>query len=65
MLDEIENLIEICLMLNRATPIFQTIRERPGISRRPRTRRDLRFGRNRPIYHMLVRRKSEEQVFVF
>ena len=65
MLDRIEILIEMSLMLDRPTPIFQAIREMPGIARRPRTRHNLRLGSNRPIGHMLVRRKPEEQVFKF
>ena len=63
-LDEIDNLLEMSLRLNRFPPIFQTIREIPGIVRRPRTRHDLRLGRNQPIDFMLVRRKPE-QTFVF
>ena len=36
MLDGIDNLIEMSLRLNETTPIFQTIREIPGIARRRR-----------------------------
>ena len=64
MLDEINNLLEMSLRLNRSPPIFQTIRETPGIVRRPRTRKDLRLGRNLPIDFMIVRRKPE-QTYVF
>ena len=64
MLDEIDNLLEISVQLNRSPPIFQTIREIPGIARRPRTRNDLRLGRNLPIHFMIVRRKPEQN-YVF
>ena len=52
------------LRLNRSRPIFQTIGEKPGIARRPRTRHDLRLGRNLPIHFMIVQRKPE-QTYVF
>ena len=42
------NLIEMSLRLNRSEPSFQTIRELPGVGRRPRTRDDLRLQRNLP-----------------
>ena len=48
------------LRLNRSPPIFQTIREIPGIARRHRTRHDLRFGRNLLISLMIVQRKPEQ-----
>ena len=63
-IDEIDNLLEMSLRLNRFPPIFQTIREIPGIARRPRATHDLRLGRNQPIDFMLIRRKPE-QTFVF
>ena len=52
------------LRLNRSPPIFLTIRETPGIARRPRTRHDLLLGRKLPIDFMIVRRKPE-QTYVF
>ena len=48
----IENLIETSLIHNRSTPIFQTIREIPGIARRPITRHKLRLRRTRPIGYL-------------
>ena len=51
------------LRLNRLPPIFRTIREIPGLARRPRTRHDIRLGRNLPIDFMIVRQKPE-QTFV-
>ena len=39
-----KNLVEMSLRLNRSEPIFRTIRELPGIRRRPRTRDDIRLG---------------------
>ena len=60
MLDEIENLLEMSIRLNRSPPIFQTIRELPDIARRPRTRHDLRLARNHLIDFMIVRRKPEQ-----
>ena len=58
------NLIEIFLRLNRSEPIFRTIKELPGIGRRPRTRDDIRQRRNLPFSFMIVRRKPT-QTFVF
>ena len=52
------------LRLNRSDPIFRTIRELPGIGRRPRTRDDIRLGRNLPIDFMIVRQKPD-QIFIF
>ena len=40
------NLIEMSLRLNRSEPLFRTIRELPGIGKRPRTRDDIRLHRN-------------------
>ena len=60
MLPEIDNLLEMSLRLKRSPPIFQTIREIPGIARRPRTKHDLRLERNLPIHFMMVRRKLEQ-----
>ena len=65
MLGGLEILIEMSLMPDRSTPILRTIREISDIARRPRTRHNLRLGWNRPIGHLLVRRKPEKQVFVF
>ena len=59
-----ENLVEMPLRLIRSEPIFGTIRELPGIGRRPRTRHDLRLGLNLPIDFMLVRQKPT-QTFIF
>ena len=59
-LDLKDNLLEMSLRLNRSPPIFQTIREKPGIARKPRTRQDLRLGRNLHIHFMIVRRKPEQ-----
>ena len=39
-----KNLVEMSSRLNILEPIFRTIRELPGIGRRPRTRDDLRLG---------------------
>ena len=60
MLHEIDNLLEMSLRLNRSPPIFERIREKPGIARRPRTRHDLRLVRNLPIDFMIVQRKPEQ-----
>ena len=58
------NLIEMSLRLNRSEPIFRTIIELPGIGRRPRTRDDIRRGRNLPNSFMIVRQKPT-QTFIF
>ena len=58
------NLIEMSLRLNRSEPSFQTIREFPGIGRRPRTRDDILLQRNLPISFMVVRQKPT-QTFIF
>ena len=50
--------------LNRSEPIFRTIRELPGIGRRPWTRDDVRLGRNLPNDFMIVRQKRD-QTFIF
>ena len=52
------------LRLNRSEPIFRTIRELPGIGRRPRTRDDERLGKNLSIDFMIVRQKRD-QTFIF
>ena len=49
------NLIEMSLRLNRSELLFRTIRELPGIGRRPRTRDDLRLRGNLPLSFMVVR----------
>ena len=59
-----DNLIEMSLRLNRSKPIFQTIRELPGIGRIPRTRDDIRQSRNLPNSYMIVRQKPT-QTFIF
>ena len=58
------NLIEMSLRLIRSEPLFRTIRELPGIGKRPRTRNDIRLQRNLPISFMLVRQKPT-QTFIF
>ena len=52
------------LRLKNSSPIFQTIREIPGIGRRSRTRHDIRLGRNLPIDFKIVRQKPG-QTFIF
>ena len=64
MLHELDNLLEMSLRLNRSPPIFQTIQEIPRIARRPKTRHDIRLGRNLPIHFMILQRKPE-QTYVF
>ena len=59
-----KNLEEMSLRFNRSTPNFRTIREKYGIGRRPRTRHDIRLGRNLPINFMIVRQKPD-QTFIF
>ena len=51
------NLIEMSLRLNRSEPIFRTIRELPGIGKRPRTRDDIRLRRNLPFSFTVVWQK--------
>ena len=63
MLHGIENLKEMSLRLNKYTPIFQIIREIPGIARRPRSRHEQRLE-DGPIFYKIKRRKPQ-QVFVF
>ena len=65
MLDRIKNLKQMFLRLNRSTLIFRTIRETTGFARRPRTRREQRLGRNRPVHHMLVKRTPKVEFFLF
>ena len=56
------NLIEMSLRLKRSEPSFRTIRELPGIGRRPRTRDNIRLQRNLPISFMVVRQKPTQTV---
>ena len=58
------NLIEKSLRHNRSEPLFQTIREFPGIGKRPRTRDDIRLKRNLPLSFIFVRQKPR-QTFIF
>ena len=58
------NLIEMSLRLNRSELLFRTIRELPGIGRRPPTRDGLRLRRNLPSSFMVVRQKPK-QTFIF
>ena len=51
------------LRLNKFTPIFQTIREIPGIARRPRSMRVQQSGHGL-IYYMIKRQKPEQN-FVY
>ena len=52
------------LQLNKSEPLFRTIRELPGIGRRPRRKDDIRLRRNLPISFMVVRQKPT-QTFIF
>ena len=54
------NLIEMSLRLNRSEPLFRTIRELPGIGKRPQTRDDIGLHRNLPFSFMVVRRKPTQ-----
>ena len=54
------NLIEMSLRLNRSEPLFRTKQELPGIGRRPRTKDDIRLGRNLPLSFMVVRQKPTQ-----
>ena len=58
------NLIEWSLRLNRLEPLFRTIRELPGIRKRPRGRDDNRLHRNLPFSFMVVWQKPM-QIFIF
>ena len=58
------NLIEWSLRLNRSEPLFRTIREQPGIGKRPRIREDIRLRKNLPFSFMIVRQKPT-QIFIF
>ena len=49
-----KNLVNMSLRLKRSDPTFRTIRELPGIGRRPRLRDDIRLGRNLLINFMIV-----------
>ena len=52
------------LRLKRSEPLFRTIRELPGIGRRPRTRDDLRLRRHLQLSFMVVRQKPEQTFFI-
>ena len=52
------------LGLNRSEPPFRTIRELPGIGRRPRRRDDIRLQRNLPLSFVVVGQKPT-QTFKF
>ena len=52
------------LRLNRSEPLFRTIRDLPGIGKRPQTRDDIRLDRNLPFSFMVVRHKRT-QTFMF
>ena len=52
------------LRLNTSDPLFRTIRELPGIGKRPRTRDDIGLQKNLPISFMVVRQKPT-QIFIF
>ena len=54
------NLIEMSLRINRSEPIFRTIRELPGIGKRPRTRDEKRLQRNLPLSIMILRQKPTQ-----
>ena len=56
------NLIEMCLRLNRSEPLFRTILELPGIGIRPRTKDDLRLRRNLPLSFMVVRNPYKQTI---
>ena len=58
------NSIEMSLRLNRSEPLFRTIRELPGIGKKPRTRDDIRLQRNLPLSFMIVRQKSTQTFIV-
>ena len=58
------NLIEMSQRLNRSEPLFQTIRELPGIGKRPRTRDDIRLQRNLPLSFMIVRQKPTQTFII-
>ena len=55
-----KNLVDTSLRLNGPDPNFRTIRELTGTGRRPRTRDDIRPGRNLPTDFMIVRQKPDE-----
>ena len=56
------NVIEMSLRLNRSEPMFRTIRELPGIRKRPRTSDDIRLHRNLPFSFMVVRQKPTQSL---
>ena len=58
------NLIEMSLRLNRSEPLFPTIRELPGIGRRPSTRDDLRLQRNLPLSFMVCKAKANTNFYI-
>ena len=57
-------LIEMSLRLNRSEPLFPTIREIPGIGKRPRKRDNIQLQRNLPLSSMIVRQKPT-QTFIY
>ena len=59
-----DNLIEMSLRLNRSKPIFRTIRELPGIGRRPRTRDDIRQSRNLPNSYMIEGKSQHKLLYL-
>ena len=56
-----KNLVEMSLRLKKLEPIFRTIRELPGIVRRPPTRDNIRLV-NLPTDFMLVRQKPDQTI---
>ena len=52
MLDGKNNLREMSLVLNKYAPIFQLLREKLGLARRPRSRLEQRFG-DGPFCYMI------------
>ena len=58
------NLIELSLRLNRSEPFIRTIRELPGVGKKPRTKEDIRLQQNLPISFMVVR-QTPTQTFIF
>ena len=52
------------LRLNRSKPLIRTIRELPGIGRRPRTRDGIRIRRKLLLGFMVVRQKPTH-TFIF
>ena len=58
------NLIEWSLRLNRSEPLYHTIRELPGIGKKPRSRDDIPLHRNLPFSFMVVWQKPT-RTFIF